>query len=54
MVTIDKKLWFAVEAKSNDTNPSPHLYYFAEKLILPAKMDTQYMCSPRGVRCHVK
>ena len=32
MVTIDKKPWFAVEAKSNDTNPSAHLYYFAEKL----------------------
>ena len=54
MVNIDKKPWFAVEAKSNDTNPSPHLYYFAEKLILPAKKDTQYMYSSRGVRCHVK
>ena len=35
LVTIDKKPWFAVEAKSNDTNPSPHLYYFAEKLKIP-------------------
>ena len=34
-MTIDKKPWFAVEAKSNDTNPSAHLYYFAEKLKLP-------------------
>ena len=32
LVTIDQKPWFAVEAKSNDINPSPHLYYFAEQL----------------------
>jgi len=35
LVTIDKNPWFAVEAKSNDTNPSPHLYYFTEKLKIP-------------------
>ena len=35
LVTIDKKPWFTVEAKSNDTNPSPHLYYFTEKLKIP-------------------
>ena len=34
-MTIDKKPWFAVEAKTNDINPSPHLYYFAEKLKIP-------------------
>ena len=32
LVTIDQKPWFAVEAKSNDINPSPHLNYFAERL----------------------
>ncbi len=35
LVTIDNKPWFAVEAKSNDITPSPHLYYFAEKLKIP-------------------
>jgi hypothetical protein len=35
LVTIDEKPWFAVEAKINDINPSPHLYYFAEKLKIP-------------------
>jgi len=35
LVTIDNKPWFAVEAKSNDINPSPHLYYFTEKLKIP-------------------
>jgi len=25
LVTVDKKSWFAVEAKINDTNPSAHL-----------------------------
>ena len=34
-MTIDNKPWFAVEAKSNDINPSPHLNYFAEKLKIP-------------------
>jgi hypothetical protein len=29
---IDKKPWFAVEAKINDINASPHLYYFKDKL----------------------
>jgi hypothetical protein len=35
LVTLDNKPWFAVEAKCNDINPSPHLYYFAEKLKIP-------------------
>ena len=35
LVTIDKKPWFAVEAKINDTNVSPHLHYFKEKLNIP-------------------
>jgi len=35
LVTMDKNPWFAVEAKSNDINPSPHLYYFTEKLKIP-------------------
>jgi hypothetical protein len=35
LVTIDNKPWFAMEAKSNDINPSPHLYYFSEKLKIP-------------------
>jgi hypothetical protein len=35
LVTIDKKPWFAVEAKINDINPSPHLHYFMEKLKIP-------------------
>jgi len=35
LVTIDQKPWFALEAKSNDINPSPHLYYFMEKLKIP-------------------
>jgi predicted AAA+ superfamily ATPase len=35
LVTIDKKPWFAVEAKINDINPSPHLYYFRGKLKIP-------------------
>ena len=35
LVTIDQKPWFAVEAKSNDINPSPHLNYFAERLKIP-------------------
>jgi len=35
LVTIDKKPWFAVEAKINDSNASPHLYYFKDKLKIP-------------------
>jgi len=35
LVTIDKKPWFAVEAKINDANASPHLYYFKDKLKIP-------------------
>ena len=35
LVTIENKPWFAVEAKSNDINPSSHLNYFAEKLKIP-------------------
>ena len=34
-VNIDGTPWFAVEAKLNDLSPSPHLYYFKEKLNIP-------------------
>jgi predicted AAA+ superfamily ATPase len=35
LVTIDKKPWFAVEAKIKDVNASPHLFYFKDKLKIP-------------------
>jgi predicted AAA+ superfamily ATPase len=35
LVTIDKKPWFAVEVKIKDSNVSPHLHYFREKLSIP-------------------
>lgn len=35
LVTIDKKPWFAVEAKINDASASPHLHYFRDKLKIP-------------------
>lgn len=35
LVTVDEKPWFSVEAKMNDTNASPHLLYFKEKLNIP-------------------
>jgi predicted AAA+ superfamily ATPase len=35
LVTIDKKPWFAVEAKINDVSASPHLFYFRDKLKIP-------------------
>ena len=35
LVTLDKKPWFAVEAKINDVNASPHLYYYKDKLNIP-------------------
>lgn len=35
LVTIDRKPWFAVEAKLNDTALSPHLLYFKERLSIP-------------------
>lgn len=35
LVTINGKPWFAVEAKLQDTNLSPHLLYFMEKLSIP-------------------
>ncbi len=35
LVTVDKKPWFAVEAKSNATTASPHLFYFRERLKIP-------------------
>jgi len=34
-LSVDDKPWFAVEAKLNDVNISPHLYYFKEKLNIP-------------------
>ena len=35
LLTIDEKPWFALEAKTNETNVSPSLYYFKEKLQIP-------------------
>ena len=35
LVTIDDKPWFSLEAKVNDTDASPHLYYFKDKLRIP-------------------
>jgi predicted AAA+ superfamily ATPase len=35
LVTIDRKPWFAVEVKYNDTTLSPHLLYFKERLSIP-------------------
>jgi len=35
LVTIDAKPWFAVEAKLSDTNLSPGLLYFKERLSIP-------------------
>jgi len=32
LVTVNKKPWFCVEAKLNETNPSPSLFYFKERL----------------------
>ncbi|MBC2711208.1 MAG: ATP-binding protein [Desulfosarcina sp.] len=35
LLTVDGKPWFAVEAKLNDTNVSPHLFYFRERVKIP-------------------
>ncbi len=35
LVIIDGKPWFAVEVTLNDTSPSPHLFYFRERLSIP-------------------
>ncbi len=35
LVAIDRKPWFAVEVKLNDTTLSPHLLYFKERLSIP-------------------
>ncbi|HEX9971434.1 MAG TPA: DUF4143 domain-containing protein, partial [bacterium] len=35
LVTVDDKPWFCVEAKLNDTSPSPSLFYFKERLNIP-------------------
>lgn len=35
LVTFNRKPWFAVEAKWNETTPSPCLQYFGEKLQIP-------------------
>jgi uncharacterized protein len=35
LLTVDKKPWFAVEAKLKDTNVAPALRYFKEKLQIP-------------------
>jgi len=35
LVSTDKKAWFSVEVKLNDTRPSPNLFYFRERLKIP-------------------
>lgn len=35
LITNNNKPWFAVEVKLNETNPSPNLFYFREKLKIP-------------------
>jgi predicted AAA+ superfamily ATPase len=35
LVTVKGKPWFAVEAKTSDEEPSPHLRYFGERLEIP-------------------
>ncbi len=35
LVTVDRKPWFAVEAKLSDENPSPALSYFGTRLKIP-------------------
>ncbi len=35
IVSSDGKPWFAVEVKMNDTQPSPNIYYFKERLNIP-------------------
>ena len=35
LVTIDRRPWFAVEAKLGDASPSPHLRYFGSRLGIP-------------------
>ncbi len=35
IVTIDDTPWFCVEVKLNDTNPSPSLFYFRDRLNIP-------------------
>lgn len=35
LVTINKKPWFAVEAKLSEKTPSKHLHYFKERLKIP-------------------
>lgn len=35
LVTVNGKPWFAVEAKLNDLNVSPHLFYFKERVKIP-------------------
>ena len=35
LVIVDNRPWFCVEVKVNNTNISPHLHYFKEKLNIP-------------------
>lgn len=35
LITVNKKPWFAVEAKLTDETPSPQLLYFSKKLTIP-------------------
>ena len=34
-MSTNKKAWFSVEVKLNDTRPSPNLFYFRERLKIP-------------------
>ena len=35
LVTMDGRPWFAVEVKLSETEPSPHLIHFKNKLVIP-------------------
>ncbi|HLC69485.1 MAG TPA: ATP-binding protein [Patescibacteria group bacterium] len=35
LLTVDRKPWFSVEVKQNDTSPSSHLKYFGDRLRIP-------------------
>lgn len=55
LVTVDRKLWFAVEAKTSETKIDPALAYFRKRLKIPQayqvvlESDRDYV--QEGVRC---
>jgi predicted AAA+ superfamily ATPase len=51
LITVNKKPWFAVEAKLSDTAPSAHLQYYEKKLGIPYRY--QVVQQP-GVDLHIK